>query len=91
MRMVPNLDKVYDYGITITTPYVIVNYGEEDWKNFYKRQKVEKREYSFMKKNPDFKYWHDYIMDAYVNYTPNCIYLTGMPDIKGSKPHEMLF
>ena len=28
-------------------------------------------------------------MDGYVNFTPNCIYLTGMPDVKGSKPHEL--
>lgn len=89
VRIVPNLDEIYDYSITITTPYIILNYGEKDWKDFYKRQKIEKEEYAFLKNNPNFKYWHDYIMDGYVNYTPNCIYLTGMPDIKGSKPHEL--
>lgn len=89
VRIVPNLDKIYDYSITLTTPYIILNYSEEDWKDFYKRQKIENNVYDFFKNNPDFNYWHEYIMDAYVNYTPNCIYLTGMPDIEGSKPHEI--
>ncbi len=96
VRLVPNLDKVYDYQVTLTTPYVILNYTENDWLDFFQRQGVvkgklelEKRYYNFMKYNPDFKYWHNYVMDGYFNYTPNCIYLTGIPDIKGSKPHEL--
>ena len=96
IRIVPNLDKVYDYHITLTTPYVIIKYSEKDWLNFFERQEIrkgslgfEEKYYHFMKYNADFKYWHDYIMDAYVNYKSNCIYLTGIPDIKGSKPHEL--
>jgi len=49
---------------------------------------IEKKQYRFFKYNSDFKYWHNYIMDGYVNYTENSIYLTGMPDIKGSKPKK---
>lgn len=96
IRIAPNLDNVYDYSITLTTPYIIINYSENAWLNFFKRQGIEKKEidyekrYSdFMKDNSDYKYWHNYIMDGYVNYRPNCIYLTGIPDIKGSKPHEL--
>jgi len=96
IRIVPNLDKIYDYSISLTTPYVIINYKEQAWLDFFQRQGIKKGEkdfekkYSkFMKHPSDFKYWHDYIMDGYSNYKPNCIYLTGIPDIKGSKPHEL--
>lgn len=96
VRIVKNLEEASDYGITLTTPYVILNYGEKDWKQFMQRQgitgtvvEIEKKQYRFLKHNSDFKYWHNYIMDGYTNYTENSIYLTGMPDIKGSKPHEL--
>jgi hypothetical protein len=96
IRVVPNLDKVYDYQITLTTPYVIIKYTEKDWLDFFQRQGVIKggigyqEKYSdFMKYNIDFRYWHNYVMDGYFNHRPDCIYLTGIPDIKGSKPHEL--
>ena len=28
-------------------------------------------------------------MDAYLNHTDNFIYVIGIPDRKGSKPHEL--
>ncbi|HQG42018.1 MAG TPA: hypothetical protein PLE64_04850 [Spirochaetota bacterium] len=56
----------------------------------------QKREENFLQKFIEFlkyghsiKYWHNYIMDAYVNHTNNFIYVTGIPDRKGSKPHEL--
>lgn len=96
VRLVPNLDLQYDYQIVLNTPYVIVNQHEKDWLDFYQRQGIQKNELgndvkirSLMKHHTDDKYWHNYIMDSYVNYESNCIYLTGIPDIKGSKPHEI--
>ncbi|MEM9848635.1 MAG: hypothetical protein AAF847_12145 [Bacteroidota bacterium] len=88
-RSVPNLEEIYTYGIVLTTPYVIVRNTAKDWKAFFERQGITSEDDSLMKHHPDYNYWHEYIMDAYVNYTENCIYLTGIPDIKGSKPHEM--
>ena len=98
VRLVPNLDEVYAYYITMNTPYIIVNYSENDWLSFFRRQGIKTEDegyqyksYGFLKYHPDHNYWHNYIMDAYSNYTSGCIYLTGIPDIKGSKPHEMNF
>jgi hypothetical protein len=95
-RLVPNLDTHYDYQIILNTPYVVLKQNENDWLEYFKRQGLNKNEsgiedkmLNLMKNNPNPRYWHDYIMDAYLDYLPNCIYLTGMPDIKGSKPHEM--
>lgn len=96
IRIVKNLDDVYDYLIVMNTPYIILNSKEQDWIAFFQRQGItnndieyEKKRISFLKNNPDFKYWHNYIMDAYVNHSVSNILLTGIPDIKGSKPHEL--
>jgi hypothetical protein len=96
VRLVPNLDEKFDYKIVLTTPYIVMGQKEEDWLKFFERQGIKKGDLDLdtkilrkMKYNIDLKYWLNYIMDAYVNYESNCIFLTGIPDIKGSKPHEM--
>lgn len=79
-RVVQNLDQIYNYHIVVTTPYVILKYKEKDWIEFFKRQGIENKKGNykvefkkFLKNNPNIRYWHDYIMDAYVNYTDNFI------------------
>ena len=96
VRLVPNLDEVYNYQVVLTTPYVILNYKDQDWIRFLERQGINKntkeaevKYLNFMKNNPKNRYWYDYIMDSYLNYESNCIFLTGIPDVKGSKPHEL--
>lgn len=96
IRIVPNLDEVYDYFVIMNTPYIILNYDAKDWINFFQRQGIRRDDkdyknkfYNFLKSNSDFKYWHNYIMNAYVNYSVSNLFLTGIPDIKGSKPHEL--
>jgi len=96
VRIVPNIDNIYNYQIIMTTPYIIIKYKEKDWLSYYQRQSISKENinhveklYQFQKNNSDNKYWHNYIMDAYVNYFNDRINLTGIPDLKGSKPHEL--
>jgi len=96
VRIVPNIDNIYNYQIIINTPYVIIKYNEKDWIKYFQRQSISKEDinyseklYQFLKYNSDNNYWHNYIMDAYVNFSTDRIYLTGIPDIKGSKPHEL--
>lgn len=95
-RIVPNLFDRNDYSIIVTTPYIIILYQMEDWVSFFNRQGINKSDNNYVRKFINFlkyghnlNYWNNYIMDAYVNHTDNCIYLTGIPDIKGSKPHEL--
>lgn len=97
-RLLPNLDGVYNYKIVMTTPYLITNYTEKDWLAFFERQGIqkntmqaEKKYIDFMKYNKHHKYWHEYIMDGYSNYAYNVIFLTGIPDLAGTKPHELDF
>jgi len=96
VRLVPNLDDKFDYQIILNTPYVILNQNEEDWIKYFERHGIQKSDSSIdgkilqkMKHNLDTKYWLNYIMDGYLNYESNCIFLTGIPDVKGSKPHEL--
>ena len=96
VRLLPNLDAVYDYKIAVTTPYIIRLYGAEDWLQFFARQDIyqdenngNERYHNFMKFNLDKRFWFNYVLDAYVDHTDGCIYLTGLPDIKGTKPHEL--
>ena len=92
IRLVPNLDEIYDYQIILTTPYIILGSTEKDWIAFFDRQKANDKSNDSINKlkdsNSNIKYWHNYIMEGYSNYESNCIFLTGIPDIKGSKPHE---
>jgi len=96
VRIVPNLDKVHDYYIIMTTPYVILRNSEDDWILFFNRQGIEKGDpemeikyRDFMKNPPTPIYWLEYLVEAYVNYQPHNIRLTGIPDVSGSKPHEL--
>jgi hypothetical protein len=96
VRLVPNLDDRYNYKIVLNTPYIILRQNEEDWIKYFERQGIKKGDLDIdrkilknMKYNVNMKYWLNYIMDGYVNYESNCIFLTGIPDIKGSKPHEL--
>jgi hypothetical protein len=95
-RLAPNLDKIYNYQIVLTTPYIITDSSERDWVDFFNRQGINNNKegfeasyQEFTNSNSRIKYWHNYIMEAYSNYESNCIFLSGIPDIKGSKPHEL--
>ena len=95
VRIAPNLDNIYNYQIILTTPYVIINNNEKDWLSYFQRQSITKNDINYLERlnqllkyNSDNLYWHNYILAAYVNFSYNRILLTGIPDLKGSKPHE---
>ena len=96
VRLVPNLDNQYDYQIVLNTPYIIEKQNDKDWIDYFKRQGIKKNELgndkkilNLMKYNTDAKYWLNYIMDSYLNYESNCIFLTGIPDITGTKSQKI--
>ena len=33
-------------------------------------------------------YWSEFVFEAYVNYRPDVIFLTGLPDVPESRPHS---
>ncbi|MCB0594429.1 MAG: hypothetical protein H6557_14150 [Lewinellaceae bacterium] len=87
-RIAPGLSEPGGPSLIMTTPYIILNSKAEDWLAFFRRQGVDKAGlHGFFKYGPTEKYWHDYIMDGYVKFTSDRVYLTGIPDVPGSLPH----
>ncbi|MCO6488381.1 MAG: hypothetical protein J5I98_08190 [Phaeodactylibacter sp.] len=87
-RIAPGLSEPEGPSHILTTPYILLNYKVEDWLAFFRRQGVgEAGLYGFFKYGPTERYWHDYVMDGYVNFASDRVYLTGIPDLRGSLPH----
>ena len=91
----------YGYSIVFTTPYIIVDLDGkigssaklEDWEAFFDRnlkasnEKNRIKAYEFFMKNGKNKfYWNEYIIEGYVNYQSDMIFLAGFPDIPLSMP-----
>ena len=95
MRLVPPLEPdLGDYWIVMTTPYIVLGVGKDDWTAYVNRAMVEcngsddvTRLYRLMKYGPERNYWNEYIFKAYVNYQFDAVFLTGVPDIKATLPH----
>lgn len=75
-------------SIIVTTPYIICDATEEDWKCFFKRRKIsedhfdyEEKLHHFMKYGPKADYWLKYIDEAgefeVLHY--DCFDLSGLP------------
>ena len=41
-----------------------------------------------MKHGPTRAYWNDFVVEAYVNYRSDAIFLAGLPDVPESRPHS---
>ena len=87
-RIAPGLSEPEGPSHILTTPYILLNSKAEDWLAFFLRQGVDEAGlYGFFKYGPTERFWHDYVMDGYVNFTSDRVYLTGIPDVPGSLPH----
>lgn len=77
--------------VVFTTPYVDEETPLQDWKAYFARTLPTQRGDAYerlMKYGPTRRYWNDYVFEAYVNHTPNAIFLTGLPDLPKSRPHS---
>lgn len=93
-RVLPPPGREFAESAVITTPYVIIDPGERDWQRFLDRTLPKtgiddpRRAYChLMKYGLDLRYWSEYILEAYVNYETSLVYLRGLPDVAGSRPH----
>ena len=41
-----------------------------------------------MKFGPGRDYWSEFVLEAYVNYRSDVIFLRGLPDVPESRPHS---
>jgi hypothetical protein len=77
--------------VVFTTPYVDEETPLQDWKAYFARTLPAQRGDAYerlMKDGPTRRYWNDYVFEAYVNHTPNAIFLTGLPELPESRPHS---
>jgi hypothetical protein len=94
VRVCPPLWGLADYWVTLTTPYVFVEMSKADWVAYLNRAMLqvkakddEKKLQRLMKYGLSTNHWNEYIFLAYVNHQHDAIFLTGIPDVKGSLPH----
>jgi hypothetical protein len=93
-RVLPPPAPEFSQSVVITTPYVIINPGEREWREFLERTLPKtgindpRQAYGqLMKYGLGLRYWSEYIFEAYVNYETSLVYLCGLPDVAGSRPH----
>jgi hypothetical protein len=98
LRLCPPLLGLVDYHVAFTTPYVLLGATKTDWTAYLNKsvlRSADKRTalHAFMKfgKSPysrkPTESWSEFIFEAYHGHQPHAIYLTGLPDVKGSLPH----
>jgi len=98
VRLCPPLLDLVDYHVVFTTPYVLIGATKADWTAYLKKSMLgsadtRKSLHEFMKfgkaaksARPD-ESWSEFIFQAYHHHQSDAIFLTGIPDVKGSLPH----
>jgi hypothetical protein len=98
VRLCPPLLDLVDYHVAVTTPYILIGTSKADWTAYLKKNLMgsadtKKALHEFMKfgkaaksRKPD-ESWNEFIFQAYHHHQAEAIFLTGLPDVKGSLPH----
>ena len=79
---------------SFTTPYILTQTTKRDWEDYMTRAMATVKPipgkdqlHCLLKYGSRVDYWHEYIMNGYVTYNQNAVFLTGIPDIKSTLPH----
>jgi hypothetical protein len=98
VRLCPPLLDLVDYHVAFTTPYVLIGVTKTDWTAYVKKSVLgsadtRKALGEFLKfgkaahsRKAD-ESWNEFIFQAYHHHQSDAIFLTGLPDVKGSLPH----
>jgi hypothetical protein len=80
-------------SLVFTTPYVLWTHPSE-WEEYLGRTltrmdpKNPSRAYpALMKYGLSARYWPEFVFEAYANHKPEAVFLLGLPDVDGSRPH----
>jgi len=91
-RILPPISPV-NYHVFLTTPYVLLNFGKEDWTAYLKKSLLDLRVPErmrlayFLKHGKHPNQWNEFIFQAYHHHQSDAIFLAGLPDVPGSLPH----
>jgi len=88
----PLLPDLARYHIGFTTPYILVGANKADWTAYLKKQffgtsGAQKALHDLMKYGLTINHWNEFIFQAYHHHQIDAIFLAGLPDVKGSRPH----
>ena len=98
VRLCPPLLDLVDYHVAFTTPYILIGATKTDWTAYLNKSVLGaadtgKALHKFLKfgkaahtRRPD-ESWNEFIFQAYHHHQFEAIFLTGLPDVKGSLPH----
>ena len=91
-RVLPPIAPV-KYRVFLTTPYILLNFGKEDWTAYLKKSLLDlkvpegMRLAYFLKHGKEPNQWNEFIFQAYHHHQSDAIFLAGLPDVPGSLPH----
>ena len=81
--------------VVFTTPYILLEPGLREWQAYFRRALPDVPRQPridacgrHMKYGPTRRYWNDFVFEAYVNHHECAIFLAGLPDVPGSRPHS---
>ena len=90
----PPLPELATYHIAFTTPYILIGNGKDEWTQFLRRNMVRFKAddergslYHLLKYGLDLNYWNEFVFKAYHHHSAQAIFLTGIPDLRGTLPH----
>lgn len=93
-RILPPIFDWFTYSVVFTTPYVLPHADKNAWLDYLARTVTGKKTKTtatdlnqLMKYGLSPFYWHEYIHEAYFNSRAEVIFLSGLPDVKASRPH----
>ena len=81
--------------VVFTTPYLLLEPGLGEWQAYFRRTLPDGPKQArldayerHMKYGPARDYWNEFVLEGYVNYRPDFVYLRGLPDVPESRPHS---
>jgi hypothetical protein len=93
VRLCPPIQPA-DYHVALTTPYVLLGFGKADWTAYLSKSLIgltapEKRRrlHELLKYGREPNQWNEFIFLAYHHHQFDAIFLTGLPDVRGSLPN----
>ena len=80
-------------SLVFTTPYVLWS-PPSAWEEYLGRtltrmdpKKPDRAYPALMKHGLSARYWPEFVFEAYANHKPEAVFLLGLPDVDGSRPH----
>ena len=94
VRLCPPLADLADYHVAVTTPYILTTATKTDWTAYLNRAMLNlevqgegQRLYELLKYGSWTHHWNEFVFLAFHHAQYDAIFLTGIPDVKGSLPH----